>query len=418
MSLQGPLVVVADRPAADLIETLAAGGAFPIVESVAADAPQAIAAAKPGAILLADEAAACDPALAEWLSAHVTPAAPIVPVLACASPERDIPYREALPLDAAAAPSVIAARMSAALRARSLHGAVLRRADMARADGHPLPDVPRNDPLEDATVIVAGRGRAYPALSVAIGEQAGAIGTLTIETAARYLKSRDADGLIIGDGFGARSVEAFLTAIAEDTRFRDLPVGVLNAAAPFSASAFPNATFVAEPARLVQRMLPFIRLHAFEERLRRILRSFDNNGIIDPATGLLTPEAFMRDLERALADARNRGTGLSIARFVFDAGLPDRANRDAARLVSRLVRGVDFGCRDSDGTVLLAFTETDLRHAHVVARRIASVLKHTMLTPDQIHTPAAPAVTLATRKSADTVASLLSRVTMPAIAAE
>ncbi|KAB2877844.1 MAG: GGDEF domain-containing protein [Pseudorhodoplanes sp.] len=245
-----------------------------------------------------------------------------------------------------------------------------------------------------------------------------AVGALTIETAARYLKSRDADGLIIGDGFGARSVEAFLTAIAEDTRFRDLPVGVLNAAAPFSASAFPSATFVAEPARLVQRMLPFIRLHAFEERLRRILRSFDNNGIIDPATGLLTPEAFMRDLERALADARNRGTGLSVARFVFDAGLPDRANRDAARLVSRLVRGVDFGCRDSDGTVLLAFTETDLRHAHVVARRIASVLKHTMLTPDQIHTPAAPAVTLATRKSADTVASLLSRVTMPAIAAE
>ena len=82
------------------------------------------------------------------------------------------------------------------------------------------------------------------------------------------------------------------------------------------------------------------------------------------------------------------------------------------------IRNVDFGCRDDDGSVLVAFTETDLRHAHVVARRIASVLKHTMLTPDQSRPPAAPTVTLATRKTADSVASLLARVTAPPIAAE
>jgi hypothetical protein len=133
---------------------------------------------------------------------------------------------------------------------------------------------------------------------------------------------------------------------------------------------------------------------------------------------LLRSEVFIRDLERAIEDARTRGTGLSIARFAFEAGMGPRAERDAARLISRLVRNVDFGCRDDDGSVLIAFTETDLRHAHVVARRIASVLKHTMLTPGQDRQPAAPAVTLATRKSADSVASLLARVTAPAIAAE
>ena len=95
-----------------------------------------------------------------------------------------------------------------------------------------------------------------------------------------------------------------------------------------------------------------------------------------------------------------------------------RAEMDAARLVSRLVRNVDFGCRDDDGSVLVAFTETDLRHAHVVARRIASVLKHTMLTPEKKRQPIAPTVTLATRKASDSVASLLARVTAPAIAAE
>ena len=256
-----------------------------------------------------------DEKLAAWLSQEITPLAPIVPVVACAAEDEDIAYREALPVAADATSQFISARLSAALRARSLHGSVIRRAAMAQADGHPLPDVPRNDPLDDATVIVAGRGRAYPALSVAIGERAGAIGTLSIETAARYLKSRDTDGLVLGDGFGPRNVEAFLIAVSEDTRYRDLPIGVLGNV-PLPDVETPNIVTAADPARLAARILPYVRLHAFEERLRRILQSFDHNGIIDPATGLLRTDVFIRDLERAIKDAGERSTGLSVARFV------------------------------------------------------------------------------------------------------
>jgi GGDEF domain-containing protein len=418
MSLQGPLVIVADNPPGELLGTLGAAGAFPLVETTSDRAPEAVMAAKPGAILLADAAAACDRKLAEWLSREVTALAPVVPVIACAGDDETIAYREALPVAADASSQFIAARISAALRARSLHSSVLRRAATAQSDGHPRPDVPSTDPLEDATVIVTGRGRAYPALSVAIGERAGAIGTLSIETAARYLKSRETDGLILGDGFGPRNVEAFLIAVSEDTRYRDLPIGVLGNGVTLPDVEFPNIVTAADPAQLAARILPYVRLHAFEERLRRILQSFDQNGIIDPATGLLRTDVFIRDLERAINDAGERGTGLSIARFVFDATTGTRAEMDAARLVSRLVRNVDFGCREDDGSVLVAFTETDLRHAHVVARRIASVLKHTMLAPDQNRQPMAPNVTLATRKLGDSVASLLARVTAPAIAAE
>jgi hypothetical protein len=417
MSLQGPLVIVAEDPPGELLGTLGSAGAFPLIQTTTDKAQDAISAAKPGAILLADAVAAHDEKLAAWLSREITPLAPIVPVVACAAEDQDIAYREALPVAADATSQFISARLAAALRARSLHGSVMRRAAMAQTDGHTLPDVPRNDPLDDATVIVAGRGRAYPALSVAIGERAGAIGTLSIETAARYLKSRDTDGLVLGDGFGPRNVEAFLIAVSEDTRYRDLPIGVLGNV-PLPDVETPNIVTAADPVRLAARILPYVRLHAFEERLRRILQSFDRNGIIDPATGLLRTDVFIRDLERAIEDARERGTGLSIARFVFDAGMGPRAEMDAARLVSRLIRNVDFGCRDDDASVLVAFTETDLRRAHVVARRIASVLKHTMLTPDQSRQPAAPTVTLATRKTADSVASLLARVTAPPIAAE
>jgi GGDEF domain-containing protein len=418
MPVQGPLVVVAEKTPPGLVETLGADGAFPIVESTPHEASGAITAAKPGAILLADAPASRDEKLAAWLAQEITALAPIVPVVACASEAEDVAYREALPVAPDATPQFVTARLSAALRARTLHGSVLRRAATAQSDGHLLPGVPNNDPLDDATVIVAGRGRSYPALSVAIAERAGAIGTLSIETAARYLKSRDTDGLVFGDGFGPRNVEAFLIAVSEDSRYRDLPIGVLGKNVTLPDVEFPNIVTAEDPARLAARVLPYVRLHAFEARLRRILQSFDNNGSIDPATGLLLPDMFIRDLERAINDARESGTGLSIARFVFDADMGPRAEMDAARLVSRLVRNVDFGCRDDDGSVLVAFTETDLRHAHVVARRIASVLKHTMLTPENKHQPMVPTVTLATRKGSDSVASLLARVTAPAIAAE
>jgi hypothetical protein len=89
---------------------------------------------------------------------------------------------------------------------------------------------------------------------------------------------------------------------------------------------------------------------------------------------------------------------------------------DAARLVSRLVRSVDFACRASDGSILLAFSETALRSAHIVARRIASVLRHTMLVPEStVGKPVRvdPTITLAALKGSDTVESLLARVSEP-----
>jgi hypothetical protein len=83
---------------------------------------------------------------------------------------------------------------------------------------------------------------------------------------------------------------------------------------------------------------------------------------------------------------------------------------DAARLFSRLVRSIDFACQEQDGSILAAFTETDLRSAHVVARRIASVLKHTMLSPDHDRHAIRPTVTLATLKPSDNLSTLVARV--------
>ena len=55
---------------------------------------------------------------------------------------------------------------------------------------------------------------------------------------------------------------------------------------------------------------------------------------------------------------------------------------------------------------------------NVLARRIASVLKHTMLAPDANGPRLNPEVALVTRKAADTAASLLARVRPAPVAAE
>jgi hypothetical protein len=416
MALQGPFVVVADSPALDVVEALRAAGAFPIVEIGWADAPNALASVNPEAIVLADPcgdrnvAAALDRALAGRRRAA---GAALIPVVARTRDDGAAAVADALAIAANAPPDRIARRLAAALRIRALHGTVLRRIATLAAHGDAPPGLAENDPLDDATIVFAGRGRSYPALSVALGERLGVVGAFSVESAARALNARDIDGIVIGDGFGPRIVEALLTVLAEDVRFRDLPVAVHGGhpgvIEPFCA-VLPNLERTADgPLHLVERLLPFVRLHAFGQRLRRMLKSLDAEGMIDPDCGLLAHQAFWRDLNRAVDDAEKRGVGLSIARFSFN-GSDRRTGLDAARLLGRLMRQVDFACREADNSIFAVFTETDLRAAHVIARRLASVLKNTMLTPDRSGKGIDTAVTLATLKPTDNVESLLSRV--------
>jgi GGDEF domain-containing protein len=237
------------------------------------------------------------------------------------------------------------------------------------------------------------------------------LGALSVETAAKHLNARDIDGVVVGDGFSPRMVEAFLTVLAQDARFRDIPVAVIGEAPPDFADSLPNIDHVdGDPARLVARMVPLVRRHAFETRLKRMLKTLDADGMFDADTGLLTRDAFWQDLGKAVAEAGDRSQALSIARYSFDGALDARAGMDAARLAGRLIRNIDFACRQDDGSILIAFTQTDLRGAHVVARRIAATLKNAMLAPQREHDQITANVTLATLKAGDTLDSLMLRV--------
>src|SRR5262249_15379770 len=159
----------------------------------------------------------------------------------------------------------------------------------------------------------------------------------------KYLNAREIDGIVVGDGFSPRMVEAFLTVLAQEPRFRDIPVAVIGETPPEFADALPNIDQVAaDPARLVSRMVPLVRMRAFETRLKRMLKSLDAEGMFDPETGLLTRDSFWRDLNKVAAEAADRSLPLSIARFSFERASDARVGLDAARLMTRLIRNIDF----------------------------------------------------------------------------
>jgi hypothetical protein len=402
MSLSGPIIIVSNGRQPELTAALDEAELFPVIESTPAEASRAVAQLQPSAVLVAT-AGVSD---AELLPIATKAAAlqPYLPVIAMdptsSLPENVIPFARA-----DASPQRLAARLRAALRVRSLHATVMRRAeDRAMA----VPRLAETSPARDATVLLAGRGSAYPALSVALGARMGVVGALSIEAAARHLNMRDIDGIVLGEGFSPRVVDAFLTVLGEDPRFRNLPV-VVTLGGWGTAYELPNLEVISgDPLYIAANALPLIRQHAFEAQLGRTLRSVDAGGLLDPRTGLLTGEAFDRDFAIAVRQALSRGGGLSVARFAFDPAHP-RAHLDGARLTSRLMRQMDFGAVHRDGSVIVVFADADLRDAHAIARRLCSVMRHTDHgKPDGRQSE--PAVTIAALQASDTAQSLLARL--------
>ncbi len=394
------LVVSDDKPpalAAALGEAM-----FPLIETGWAEAARGVVQMQPTAVIAAPGES--DDVELDALARQLGAMQPYPPLIAInpksALPENAIPFSQTDGKWDRLIP-----RLRAALRVRTLHATVLRRLDdQAMVEL----DTGRIKPVRHATVLLVGRGGGYPALSVALGERVGVVGALSIEAAAKHLNTRDIDGIVLGEGFSDRVVEAFLTVLSEDARFRNLPiVATLEGLVP--NHDLPNLeVIVGDPVHIAANALPLIRQHALEAYLSRTLHSIDAGGLLDPMTGLLTAEAFDRDFATAVQQTLANGGGLSVARFAFDPSNA-RARFDGARLLSRLMRQMDFGVLHEDGSAYVVFAEADLRTAHVITRRLLSVMRHTS-HDRRDGRRSEPAVSVATLEPSDTVQSLLARL--------
>jgi hypothetical protein len=400
MSQQGPILVVstlARRPS--FVAALDVARLFPVIEANWADAARAVDQVQPAAVLV--DSFEIEAAGLAALAARTAAQQPYLPLIAI-DPQIPLPDNAIPFFQAQGGPDRLVARLRAALRIRSLHATVMRR--QVPAARMALSDI---DMTRDATVLLIGRGGAYPTLSVTLGERVGIVGALSIEAAAHHLNIRDIDGIVLCDGFSLRVIDAFLTVLAEDARFRHLPV-VVTAADLAPAYDLPNLEMMsADAAQITATALPLIRQHAFGTHLSRKLKAIDADGLIDAMTGLLTAPVFARDFASAVYQTQQRGGGLSLARFAFDPVYP-RAQIDGARIISRLMRQMDFGAVQDDGSVIVAFAETDLKTAHTIARRLSSVMRHT--SRGARDTRSEPVVTVATLLSNDSAKSLLSRL--------
>jgi hypothetical protein len=400
MSLQpGPIIVVSDDKQPALMAALGEA-TFPVVETIWAEASRAVSQLHPAIVIAAPKGGQQLFALASQIR-EVLPYLPLLAIDPTTTlPENAIPFSHGN-----GAWERILPRLRAALRVRTLHATMLRRVSDRATNETPVADI---DPVRDATVLLVGRGGAFPALSVALGERMGIVGALSIEAAARHLNTRDIDGIVLGEGFSDRVVDAFLTVLSEDPRFRNLPV-VATLAGLTPAFDLPNLEIIAgDPADVAASAVPLIRQHALEAHLRRTLRSIDADGLLDPLTGLLTSEAFDRDFATAVRQTLANGGGLSVARFTFDPA-NSRARVDGARLISRLMRQMDFGAVCEDGSALVVFAETDLRTAQTIARRLTSVMRHTTYDNRDARRNE-PNVAVATLQPQDTAQSLLARL--------
>jgi hypothetical protein len=401
MSQQGPILVVSNDSRPSFSRALDEAKLFPVVGTAWSDASRAVAELQPAAVLV-ELSESTEPSF-EALAEQIAEREPYLPLIAVdpssTLPENAIPFAQA-----GGNSDRLIARLRAALRVSTLHATVLRRlAD----DPAARTKLPETDPAHDATVLLIGRGVSYPSLSVALGERMGIVGALSIEAAAKHLSNRDVDGIVLGDGFSPRVVDAFLTVLAENARFRNLPV-VVTTKGLVPTYDLPNLEIITgEPAHIAASALPLIHQHAFEGHLSRTLHSIDAGGLLDPRTGLLTSSAFDRDLAASVSQTLMRGGGLSLARFAFDAD-NTHAQIDGARIIRRLMRQMDFGALQEDGAVIVAFAETDLRTAHMIARRLSSVMRHT--SHGRRDTRSEPVVALATLLPSDTVNSLLARL--------
>jgi len=399
MSQQGPLLLVSNAGRPSFASALDQAQMFPLIETSLADAARAVTQVQPAAVLAAIAGADAEEfaALAHQIGARK----PYLPLIAVA-PEHALPDN-AIPFSPHGGKfDRLLPRLRTALRIRTLNIAVLR-----RLDEQPTTRLPDTDPARDATVLLIGRGGAYPALSVALGERVGVVGAFSIEAAANHLNTRDIDGIVLGEGFSPRVVDAFLTVLSEDARFRNLPV-LLTSGELAPSYDLPNLEIIAgEPALIAANALPLVRQHVLEVQLGRTLRAIDAEGLLDPRTGLLAKAAFDRDFATAVQQTISSGGELSVARFAFDPKHP-RAQLDGARIISHLMRRMDFGAMQGDGSVIVVFADTDLRNAHGIARRLSAVMRHT--ATGRRGDRSDPAVTVAALMPKDSAASLLARL--------
>ncbi|MDQ1153626.1 diguanylate cyclase domain-containing protein [Brevundimonas sp. SORGH_AS_0993] len=133
-----------------------------------------------------------------------------------------------------------------------------------------------------------------------------------------------------------------------------------------------------------ERILSLARAHRRHLTIRKALDSVRSLEVMDPATGLFTPEIFAAHLARVANASRARKRPLSVCvlrvreteavTWARQGGWLDRAMPQIGAMVSRLVRVEDTPVRLAKEVFALALPATHGQEARLAAERIAAVI--------------------------------------------
>lgn len=282
-------------------------------------------------------------------------------------------------------------------------------------------------------ILAAGApDRRFLALSNALTERgAEVVAAPTPYTAFDYLHESAFDAAVLWGAEDHAPALSIASGMKRNTRLYHIPLvlylrgtGEINLSELYNRGLADVATAETSEDETAERVLGLARTHRRDQAVRRALDGVRASGLMDPSTGLFTPELFAAHLAKLALGARARKRPLSACvlrvaeteavRHARAGGWLDRAMPQIGAMVSRLVRVEDTAARLAPEVFALALPATPGPAARLAAERIAAVIGCTAFDagPDRSPFVVEFDVGVAELGSEESPAALLERASM------
>lgn len=242
-------------------------------------------------------------------------------------------------------------------------------------------------------ILAAGAAdRRFLALSNALtAHGAEVVAAPTPYTAFDYLHESTFDAAVLWGAEDHAPALSIASGMKRNTRLYHIPLvlylrgsGEINLSELYNRGLADVATAETSEDETADRIVSLARTHRRDQAVRRALDGVRASGLMEPSTGLFTPELFAAHLARLAQGARARKRPLSACvlrvaeteavRQARAGGWLDRAMPQIGAMVSRLVRVEDTAARLAPEVFALALPATPGPASRLAAERIAAVI--------------------------------------------
>lgn len=220
------------------------------------------------------------------------------------------------------------------------------------------------------------------------------VGAFTSYSAFDFLHETEFDTVVLWGGDAADSAMAIAGGMRRNSRLFHIPTLLylksldgITAAEAYGRGISDVASPETPEPETAWRALELARSYRRQARIRSALESARSLELMDPETGLFTPELFSSHLSRLACSVpiRNRPLSLCVLRVRETEGIAEarqtgwleKAFPQLGSMVSRLIRVGDSGARMGPDHFAVALPATPEDVAKTVAERIAAVISRT-----------------------------------------